>query len=119
MEHICALRVVMHLMVLAISRQREVYAAGNTFLVPGLDALFQLHHYIRWGVCEHTRTVDPKEMPDLTPLLWQLPPSYRLQLEAAIVLEQVGHVLSPRARAMLTEQATGQLPRSIHRVAQG
>lgn len=86
----CALIEVTRLLHLAVQTQLAMHGRGDMNTVPEVAVLFQLQGLIRYGICEKTRTIDPKEMPGLSYLLAQLPPAWERRLVDAITGEASG-----------------------------
>jgi hypothetical protein len=88
----CVLTVITRLLVLAVQVQLSNLLRGHRELVTEMDALGRLLYTCRAGVCTETAVLPRNELPDLTVLLDQLPPSWQRQVVDAIVGEQAGHV---------------------------
>lgn len=92
LHQFCALTECMRLLLAAMEVQYVQYATGNTAPVREVWVLLQLHEVIRAGICAKTRVLESAEMPGISGLLRQLPPSWEKWLTAAIVAEMSGDV---------------------------
>lgn len=90
----CALVVATRLLLLAVQVQLANLLRGHPEVgVSEIDVVGRLLYMIRAGVCQQTKTLNKDEMPDLSSLLNQLPPSWRRQLIDAIIGEQAGRAM--------------------------
>lgn len=107
----CALVECMRLILAAMEVQYVQYATGNMQPVREVWILLQLHELLRAGVCTKTKVLESKEMPGISGLLSQLPPSWEKWLTAAIVAEMSGDVrhlrtsMPPAVQVILREPA--------------
>lgn len=80
----CALLMTIDWLDFAVGMQMREYHINRTSTIPYLDAMFQLHGYVRAGVCQKTATLPFEYLPDLNPLLRQLPNELLVPLALSI-----------------------------------
>lgn len=80
----CALVAAIDVLDFAVSMQAREYRYNRAQSIPYLDAIFQLHGYIRMGVCGRTATLPLEYMPNLEPLFRLLPSQFSFPIAHAI-----------------------------------
>lgn len=81
----CALLAVSDALEYAVSIQTRGYWTGRYGYVSNMDPLFQLHGYVRMGVCAKTATLPLEYVPNLEPLLRQLEVNLQMHVSHAIM----------------------------------
>ena len=108
----CALAECMRLLLAAMEIQVAKYVTGDMTTVAEVWVLLQLHEVIRAAVCTRTKALDGTEMPGISGLLRQLPPTWERWLTAAIIAEMSGDTrhrktsMPPVVQAILREPGT-------------